>query len=107
MIYVDCSPEILYLNENRLEGTLPDELYDLESLQWLYLQSNKFSGSISARIGKMKNLNQLIFRLNAFTGTIPMEIGNLTKLGRLFELKSIFYTSCIYWFSHIIALNDF
>lgn len=71
------------LNDNKLEGTLPEELYDLENLQWLYLQSNKFTGSILPKIDKMKSLKRGLFRWNDFSGTVPAEIGNLTELGTL------------------------
>ena len=70
------------LNDNKLEGTLPQELYALESLEWLYLQSNRFNGNISPEIGNLKNLRRLLFRLNDFSGTILTKFCETAYLGR-------------------------
>jgi len=63
-----------------LEGTLPDNLYQLSQLQLLDLNTNHLHGTISNALGKLSHLHRVIFRRNQFIGSIPSSIGNLTQL---------------------------
>ena len=75
----------LYLNNNKLSGTIPPELGTLTNLRYLLLnENNQLSGTIPAELGSLTNLKQLILRVNQLSGTIPPELGNLTKLERLY-----------------------
>jgi hypothetical protein len=39
-----------------LNGTIPEELYQLSSLVYLYLSFNSLTGTISTKIGRLKSL---------------------------------------------------
>ena len=71
----------LQVQNNKLSGSLPDNLYQLEKLEYLVGDNNYFSGSIQPGIGSLSQLVVLSFRENELTGTIPEELSNLTLLG--------------------------
>ena len=84
------SSEGLLLQNNKLNGTIPEEIYELEYLQVLNLEANELHGSISSKIGNLKALSLLDLRTNSFTGTIPGEIGNITNLESLLLQENSF-----------------
>ncbi|CAK9000985.1 unnamed protein product [Durusdinium trenchii] len=73
----------LDLTENNLEGHLPEELGQLENLTWLSLSLNRFSGKIPESFGNLWNLEVLDLRRNAFSGEVPKSLGRLSQLERL------------------------
>nr|TKS09685.1 putative LRR receptor-like serine/threonine-protein kinase [Populus alba] len=71
------------LDDNDLEGNLPEELGKLRKLENLYLSSNKFNGSIPATYAQLVNLQVFVVGGNYLSGKIPNYFGkwvNLTKL---------------------------
>ena len=70
----------VHVTENKLEGSFPEELFDLPNLQKIYISFNKISGSLSTRIGELTKLKEFYAYTNAMTGTVPTEIGNLDQL---------------------------
>ena len=48
--------EVLYIDENNLEGEIPDTFWSLENLQELILSGNKLNGTISERIAQCNQL---------------------------------------------------
>ena len=103
----DCV-ESITLNNNNLEGVLPEEIGDFSALkrlslgtnqligslptsinQLLFLESinlrnNELSGSIPTNLAALKRLTTFNLSLNQLSGTIPPSIGNLTALTGLF-----------------------
>ena len=85
-----------------MHGTIPDEIYGLESVKWLNLahqEGNKtkgdtiygLTGTISPLIGNMRKLENLDLFENSLTGTIPEDIGNLgAHLQKLWIYKNDF-----------------
>ncbi len=73
----------LSLYENRLSGTIPEELGNLSRLKELSLSSNQLSGEIPAELGNLSNLEELHLYQNELGGTIPEEFGNLSRLREL------------------------
>jgi Leucine-rich repeat (LRR) protein len=71
------------LTNNALQGTLPDEIYQLSSLEELLLNYNNFTGSLSTRIGQLQNLQLLYMYQNELSGEIPSHIGQLERLKEL------------------------
>lgn len=67
-----------------LEGTLPDTINELESLEYLDLSFLKFSGPIPTTIGELTNLSVVEIGDTSLDGTIPTEIGNLDKIETLY-----------------------
>jgi Leucine-rich repeat (LRR) protein len=77
--------EILKLIENRLSGTLPDQLGKHKKLSVLSLDSNMLSGPIPVSLGFLSNLEVLTMSSNFLEGFIFEEhFSNLTKLRNLY-----------------------
>ncbi len=77
------SLQSLYLNQNSLSGAIPFEIGNCLHLQIIYLQSNQLSGSIPSEIGNLSRLTKLYLNYNQLIGSIPTEIGNLVNLETL------------------------
>jgi hypothetical protein len=66
--------ETLILNGNRLQGTIPTVLGELDHLIVLSLSSNLFSSSIPSHFHSLHQLQFLDLSSNKLTGTIPTEL---------------------------------
>ncbi|CAB9510817.1 STYKc [Seminavis robusta] len=79
-----CDKEGLYqhlwLDQNNLVGSLPEELYSLTSLQTLSTSYNHLFGSLSSRIGKLSQLQGIAMLSTDLSGSIPKEIGSMSAL---------------------------
>lgn len=53
-----------------MSGTIPEEIYDNENLEWLRLDNNAFSGTISSRVCDLTSLADLRLNNNSLTGTL-------------------------------------
>jgi len=71
------------LNDNKLTGTIPPELSNLNSLTGLFLGTNQLSGNIPTELGNLSNLTELYIYKNQLSGSIPPGLGNLTNLTAL------------------------
>ena len=75
------SLRVLHLHQNSFGWQpLPDELFDLTSLEDLNLSESMFGGTLSSKIGQLVKLKRLSLVGNAFSGQIPNEIGNLVAV---------------------------
>ncbi|CAB9499061.1 LRR receptor-like serine threonine-protein kinase [Seminavis robusta] len=74
----------LWLDQNNPDGSLPEELYMLTSLQTLSIDGRNLVGTISSLIGQLTNLNGLSYANSLMTGTIPTEVGLLSNMSILF-----------------------
>ena len=70
----------LRLSVTSLEGTIPEELFDLSHVWRLDLYKSGFSGTISPSIAKLEGLQTMRLSDNGFTGTVPAAISKLTNL---------------------------
>jgi|CXWL01.1.fsa_nt_gi Leucine-rich repeat (LRR) protein len=77
-IFEKVDLESLNLSHNKLTGSLPAEVRNLQNLKNLDLSSNSFTG-VPAEIGQLKNLEILNLSNNKLTG-LPYELGNLSRL---------------------------
>ncbi len=78
----------LYLYENRLSDTIPATIGNLIHLTTLSLSDNRLSGIIPASIGLLIHLQYLDLYSNQLSGAIPIEIGNLTNLIGLYAYNN-------------------
>nr|XP_010930449.3 putative receptor-like protein kinase At3g47110 [Elaeis guineensis] len=76
--------ENLLIGGNQISGTVPLEIGKLVSLTVLFMNKNLFTGSVPPTIGRLQNLIQLDISGNKFSGPIPSSIGNLTQLNELY-----------------------
>jgi len=77
------SLRFLFLTDNKLKGTVPEELLALHNIRKLYLNDNELTGTIPSGIGNLSSLIELYMYGNQLTGTIPKEIGTLVNLETL------------------------
>ncbi len=73
----------LHLAENQFDGTIPDDIFQLDQVQLLFLNGNHFSGRIPSQLAKLTSLTKLELFDNRFTGPLPSELGLLTDLTTL------------------------
>ncbi|CAB9512108.1 Leucine Rich Repeat [Seminavis robusta] len=70
----------LWLDQNNLVGSLPDELYMLTTLRSLSTGLNRLHGTIATLVGKLTKLQHLAIYNQQESGAIPSELGLLTRL---------------------------
>merc|ERR1712070_129491 len=71
--------QVMFGENNRFSGTLPDNLGTLD-LKSVHLDDNGFTGTIPSTLGNPPNLKQLLLHGNKFTGTIPATLSIPEKL---------------------------
>jgi len=108
---------ILSLSRNNLQGSLPDGLSNLPSIEFMFVQDNQFAGELPASYGALStlinfsafdnnlsgaippewcaltNLTALNLENNNLTGEIPKEIGQMTSLTEIW-LKDNHLSGC-------------
>jgi len=84
----------LKLDENQLEGSLPDEIGVLLSLESLNADDNSITGSIPSTIGNLINMIEIDIDTNYLGGTIPDEIYNLSEL-QILDIDTNTFTGTI------------
>ena len=75
--------EELYLGDNYLEGTVSEDIAQLQNLVVLDLQFNRLHGPIPKALGQLQNLEIVILVLNNLEGPIPAGLGSLPYLQEL------------------------
>jgi hypothetical protein len=70
----------LRLFATHLEGTIPEDIYDLTSLWRLDLNEANFTGTISSKVGNLQSLSVFRINNNFFSGTLPSELDLLSNL---------------------------
>ncbi|KAF8023999.1 hypothetical protein BT93_F1257 [Corymbia citriodora subsp. variegata] len=70
----------LYLDNNHLKGTIPDQICNLTSLGELLLQQNRISGSIPNCIGNLSSLQKFLVSSNNMTSFILVSLWSLQEL---------------------------
>ena len=73
----------LNLAANDLEGPIPNGLTLLTELEHLDLSSNTLTGAVAGELGSLKQLKDLNLGRNFLTGSIPSELGSLARLEKL------------------------
>ena len=75
--------QILSLEYNGLQATLPATMGLLTQLEFLDLWHTKLNGTIPTEIGNCHKLERLILGVNNLSSGLPTELGKLTKLVEL------------------------
>lgn len=63
-----------------VNGTLPEDIFDLEKLQYLRIVDTNIEGELSPRIGDFKNIMYLSLYGNQFSGSLPPELTHLNLI---------------------------
>ena len=74
-LYEDKVPGLIPVN-----GNLPDDIFDLEKLEYLMILDTNIEGELSPRIGDFKNLIFLNLYGNQFSGSLPPELTHLNLI---------------------------
>ncbi|NJO15267.1 MAG: hypothetical protein HC877_05835 [Thioploca sp.] len=74
----------LYLENNNLNGSIPDSLGQLNQLQELSLSNNQLSHFIPDSLGQLRRLRILYLSGNHLESFIPNSLGNLVNLQGLY-----------------------
>ena len=74
--------DLKYLNIGgcRFNGTIPEEIFELNKMEKLHLSMNSFTGTVPSSVEKMTNLKELLLSRTYVNGTIPGSIGGLLAL---------------------------
>ncbi|MCE7924552.1 MAG: hypothetical protein DYG98_16010, partial [Haliscomenobacteraceae bacterium CHB4] len=71
----------LFLQDNNLNGLIPDSFGALSTLESVDLQNNNLGGPLPSTVGNLKNLEMFYIRNNPnISGTIPTGLTNCTSL---------------------------
>lgn len=94
LLYVTPA-EVLNLEDNKLEGELPMEIYQLTNIQEIRLGGNSnLRGTINPVIGDLAFLTELSLGGSQFKGTLPSILFNLTGLLAL-ELQGASFSGAL------------
>ena len=63
-----------------VNGTLPEDIFNLEKLQYLRIVDTNIEGELSPRIGDFKNIMYLSLYGNQFSGSLPPELTHLNLI---------------------------
>ncbi|OIV98600.1 hypothetical protein TanjilG_23039 [Lupinus angustifolius] len=85
-IHCDESKSVsnISLRDMGLRGRIPPTIGNLSNLQELYLYNNTLSSSIPDEVGKLYSLTHMQLSHNNLSGSIPLSIGNLSNLQELY-----------------------
>lgn len=75
---------------NKFKGSIPQQVFSLEYLQYLDRSSNLLSGNLSHEVGSLRNMRILRLDQNLPKGSILGENGNLEKLEELSNRSNSF-----------------
>ena len=70
----------LHITDCALQGSIPHEIFGLNTLKELYANYNGFRKNIPSTIGNLSGLTHLFLYANEITGTLPKEFEKLTKM---------------------------
>merc|ERR1719223_2038721 len=85
----------LRIEDNRITGDIPTELYDLIELRSLHLSNNEFEGSLDGdRLRSIANLEEMYASNNNLNGQIPTKFSELVNL-RVLDLGRNMLSSVI------------
>ncbi|GJS54825.1 leucine-rich repeat-containing protein [Tanacetum coccineum] len=97
-------------SNNKLTGSLSDEIQNFSSLNVLYLNANQLNGTISDKLWQLPTLQELHLSSNSLTGVISE---NIEKSNLLFvdlawnSLEGVFFNDVVSNFSMSIKHIDF
>lgn len=96
------------LEDNNIQGTIPEEFSTLGELVTLNLEDNQLTGALPLGIAKLEKLKHLLLRENSLQGTLPENYGDLTELHQV-NLGNNRFEGPIpeSWSTHLTKLRKF
>ncbi|KAL8141185.1 hypothetical protein V2J09_007206 [Rumex salicifolius] len=86
---MSTSIQALFLNDNRLEGSIPDDFARLKGLSKVSLSGNLLTGNIPSSIFNLSNLKVLDLSRNKVYGRLPLDLDL-----RLPSLSTLYVSEC-------------
>ncbi|XP_048444074.1 probable LRR receptor-like serine/threonine-protein kinase At3g47570 [Pyrus x bretschneideri] len=80
---LSSSLQIFSIAQNKILGSIPNEIVNLANLELLGMDENQISGHIPPGLGKLHKLYQLTFDGNSLSGNLPSSFRNLSQLNVL------------------------
>ncbi|XP_048440126.1 probable LRR receptor-like serine/threonine-protein kinase At3g47570 [Pyrus x bretschneideri] len=80
---LSSSLQIFIVAQNKILGSIPNEIVNLANLELLGMDENQFSGHIPPGLGKLHKLYELAFNGNSLSGNFPSSFRNLSQLNVL------------------------
>ncbi|XP_056853151.1 probable LRR receptor-like serine/threonine-protein kinase At3g47570 [Raphanus sativus] len=80
----------LFLQNNFISGSIPDDIGNLIGLQTFWLTNNLLKGPIPASFGKLPGLVNFGVYANRMSGEIPYSFGNNTRLEKIYLYNNSF-----------------
>jgi Leucine-rich repeat (LRR) protein len=96
----------LNLSSNYLDGILPNNIYDLQTIEVIDFKQNKLKGSLTYKIEQLLELTVLILTNNSFSGLIPNEFRNLQVLTQLYLDYNEFSGTIPEWIGDLSYLTE-
>jgi hypothetical protein len=87
-LFISFYTEDVRVGFNSLEGSIPEEIFNVRNMSVVWAYSNNLNGTLSTSIGQMVHLQDLDIAYNYLTGTIPSQLGQLTKLREFFMFSA-------------------
>ncbi len=75
--------DVINLNNNNLEGSLPPSIGQLSELEWFNVNRNKLSGNLPPEICNLNRMLHFVISNNMFSGNFPGCLANLPSLVRI------------------------
>jgi Leucine-rich repeat (LRR) protein len=85
------SMKFIYFGNNYMVGTIPSTLYEMSSLRIASLLYNFYNGTVSNGVSKLTALRVFNIGYNEMTGTIPSSFGKIQNLTRLYLCGNMFH----------------
>lgn len=86
--------EVLYLNKNRLRGSVPVGICNCLKLRRLNLADNSFRGTLHGDMGSLIKLESLVLEGNRFLGPTPASFSNLRRLRDFSLYRNVSAENC-------------
>ncbi|XP_074370492.1 putative LRR receptor-like serine/threonine-protein kinase At1g53440 isoform X2 [Apium graveolens] len=75
----------LNLLDNRISGSIPQEIANIDTLEELIMEDNQMGGALPPELGRLGSLRRLLLSSNNFSGTIPESYSALKNLTDLID----------------------
>ncbi|CAB9512406.1 LRR receptor-like serine threonine-protein kinase [Seminavis robusta] len=85
----------VWLIANDLEGTIPDELFLLTSLNCFSFRNNNLHGTLPSLVGQLTGIEAIDLSNNEISGVLPSELGLCPKVDGIFTTSNELMTGKI------------
>ena len=92
--------------KNKIAGTIPPDIGNLDKLTWIDMEDNQIVGTIPEEFYSNLELEEVIFKNNSLSGSISDKVGDLTKLSTFWASFNELTSSIPTTFGNLINLEE-